>query len=106
MTFIKNCIFKFSDTREAIEDFIANNILAKWDNYKRVDDLRTAANMAVINFVIGYAEANGIPAYQIPQETKEKIARAGAKVEKKLNALLQKQLMKKSKMYKDRHNVN
>ena len=102
---IKKIIFKFDDTREHIEDFIANNILAKWDNYKRVDDLRMAANMAIINFVISYAESQGIPAYAIPQETKEKIAKAGAKVEKKLNALLQKQLQKKSKMYKERHNV-
>ena len=106
MTFIKNCIFKFSDTREAIEDFIASNILEKWDSYKKADDLRYIANMAVINFVIGYAEAKGIPAHNISQDTKEKIAKAGAKVEKKLNALLQKQLQKKSKMYKERHNVN
>lgn len=102
---IKNIFLKIDDTRENIEDFIANNILAKWDNYKRVDDLRMAANMAVINFVITYVESQGIPAYQIPQETKEKIAKSAVKVEKKLNALLQKQLQKKSKMYKDKHNV-
>ena len=102
---IKNIFLKIDDTRETIEDFIANNILAKWDNYKRVDDLRMAANMAVINLVISYAESQGIPAAAIPQETKEKIAKSAVKVEKKLNALLQKQLQKKSKMYKDRHNV-
>ena len=102
---IKNIFLKIDDTRETIEDFIANNILAKWDNYKRVDDLRMAANMAVINLVISYAESQGIPADAIPQETKEKIAKSAVKVEKKLNALLQKQLQKKSKMYKDRHNV-
>ena len=106
MVNFKNIIFKIDDTREAIEDFIASNVLAKWDNYKKVDDIRISANMAVINFVIAYAETRGLPANQIPQETRQKIARAGAKVEKKLNALLQKQLMKKSKMYKDRHNVN
>lgn len=106
MQFIKNIIFKFDDTREAIEDFIVSNVLEKWDSYEKVDDLRFAANMAVINFAIGYIDAQGIPANQIPQEVKEKIAKAGAKVEKKLNALLQKQLQKKSKMYKDRHNVN
>lgn len=106
MPFFKKVVFKIDDSREAIEDFIANNILAKWDSYKRVDDLRMAANMAIINFVISYAESQGIPADAIPQETKEKIAKGAVKVEKKLNALLQKQLMKKSKMYKDRHNVN
>lgn len=103
---IEKIIFKIDDTREAIEDFIASNILAKWDNYKKVDDIRISANMAVINFVIAYAETQGIPVNQIPQSTREKIAKAGAKVEKKLNALLQKQLQKKSKMYKDRHNGN
>lgn len=102
---IKNIIFKIDDVREHIEDFIASNVLAKWDNYKKVDDIRISANMAVINFVIAYADTQGIPANQIPQETRQKIAKAGAKVEKKLNALLQKQLQKKSKMYKDRHNV-
>ena len=104
MQFIKNIIFKFDDTREAIEDFIVSNVLEKWDSYEKVDDLRFAANMAVINFAIGYIDAQGIPANQIPQDVKEKIAKAGAKVEKKLNALLQKQLQKKSKMYRKRHN--
>lgn len=104
MQFIKNIIFKFDDTREAIEDFIVSNVLAKWDSYEKVDDLRFAANMAVINFAIGYIDAQGIPANQIPQDVKEKIAKASAKVEKKLNALLQKQLQKKSKMYRKRHN--
>ena len=106
MPFIKNIIFKFDDTREAIEDFIVSNVLEKWDSYEKVDDLRFAANMAVINFAIGYIDAQGIPANQIPQDVKEKIAKAGAKVEKKLNALLQKQLQKKSKMYKKRHGNN
>lgn len=105
MALIKNIIFKFDDIREHIEDFIVSNVLAKWDSYEKVDDLRFAANMAVINFAVGYIDAQGIPANQIPQEVKEKIAKAGAKVEKKLNALLQKQLQKKSKIYKDRHNV-
>lgn len=105
MVKIKQFLFKIDDTREAIEDFIASNILAKWDSYKKVDDIRFAVNMAVINFVIAYAETQGIPASQIPQETKQKIAKAGTKIEKKLNVLLQKQLQKKSKMYKERHNV-
>lgn len=105
MTFIKKAILKIDDTREHIEDFIASNVLVKWDNFKKADDLRICANMAVINFVIAYAESQGLPANQIPQVTREKIAKAGAKVEKKLNALLQKQLQKKSKMYKERHNV-
>ena len=39
--------------------------------------------MAVINFAIGYIDAQGIPANQM-QDVKEKIAKAGAKVEKKI----------------------
>ena len=106
MNKLKEIIIKTDEVREKAEDFIVSNVLAKWDSYEKVDDLRFAANMAVINFAVGYIDAQGIPANQIPQEVKEKIAKAGAKVEKKLNALLQKQLQKKSKMYKDRHNVN
>lgn len=102
---LKQIIFKIDDKREHIEDFIASNVLAKWDNFSKADDVRIAVNMALINFVISYAETQGIPANTIPQETRQKVAKAGAKVEKKLNALLQKQLQKKSKMYKDRHNV-
>ena len=36
-------------------------------------------------------------------DEREKLAKSGAKVEKKLNGKLQQQLQKKSKMYKDRH---
>ena len=101
----KQIINKIDDKREHIEDFIANNILAKWSNYKKADDLRVAVNIAIINFVIAYAENQGLPCEAMPTEVRQKLAKAGAKVEKKMNALLQKQLMKKSKMYKDRHNV-
>ena len=106
MEHIKKAIIKADEIREKAEDFIVSNVLQKWDEFNKTDDLRLVANMAIINFVISYAETQGIPASQIPQETKLKIAKAGAKVEKKLNALLQKQLSKKSKMYRKRHNVN
>ena len=102
---LKQIIFKIDDTREHIEDFIVTNVLAKWDNYKKADDVRVAVNLAVINFAIAYAETQGLPCEYVPQEVREKVAKAGVKVEKKLNALLQKQLQKKSKVYKDRHNV-
>lgn len=102
---IKQIIFKIDDTREHIEDFIVSNVLQKWDNFSRSDDLRVAVNLAVINFALAYAQTKGIPAEQVPQDVREKLAKAGAKVEKKLNAKLQQQLQKKSKMYKDRHNV-
>lgn len=101
----KQIIFKIDDTREHIEDFIASNVLAKWDNYKKVDDIRISANLAVINYALAYAQTQGIPAEQVPQEVREKLAKSAAKIEKKLNAKLQQQLLKKSKMYKDKHNV-
>jgi hypothetical protein len=102
---LKQIIFKIDDKREHIEDFIASNVLAKWDNFSKADDVRIAVNMALINFVIAYAESQGLPCECMSQEVRQKLAKAGAKVEKKLNALLQKQLQKKSKMYKERHNV-
>ena len=101
----KKIIIEIDEKRENIEDFIANNILARWSSYKKADDLRYVANMAIINCVIAYANSQGIPADTIPVATREKIAKSAVKVEKKLNALLQKQLLKKSKVYKDRHNV-
>ena len=101
----KKIIFKIDDKRENIEDFIVNNVLQKWDNFSKVDDVRVAVNLAVINFALAYAQTKGLPAEQVPQEVREKLAKSGAKIEKKLNAKLQQQLMKKSKMYKDRHNV-
>lgn len=105
MGIFKKGILKIDDTREAIEDYIASHILARWSTYKKADDLRYIANMAIINFAIAYANSQGIPADTIPVATREKIAKSAVKVEKKLNALLQKQLQKKSKVYKDRHNV-
>ena len=101
---LKQIIFKIDDTREHIEDFIVSNVLMRWDNFKKADDLRYAVNLAVINYALAYAQTQGIPAEQVPQEVREKLAKLGAKVEKKLNAKLQQQLQKKSKMYKDRHN--
>ena len=101
----KKIIFKIDDKRENIEDFIVNNVLQKWDNFSKVDDVRVAVNLAVINFALAYAQTKGLPAEQVPQEVREKLAKSGAKIEKMLNAKLQQQLMKKSKMYKDRHNV-
>ena len=102
---LKQIIFKIDDTREHIEDFIVTNVLQKWANFSKSDDLRVAVNLAVINFALAYAQTKGIPAEQVPQDVREKLAKSGAKVEKKLNAKLQQQLQKKSKMYKDRHNV-
>ena len=96
---IKKTIVKIDEIRENIEDFIVSNVLQRWDNFKKADDVRVAVNLAVINFALAYAQIKGIPAEQVPQEVREKLAKAGAKVEKKLNNKLQQQLKKKSKIY-------
>ena len=99
---IKKAIVKIDEIREHIEDFIVSNVLQRWDNFSKSDDLRIAVNLAVINFALAYAQTKGIPAEQVPQEVREKVAKSGARIEKKLNAKLQQQLLKKSKMYSAR----
>ena len=96
---IKKIIVKIDETRENIEDFIVSNVLQRWDNFSKSDDLRVAVNLAVINFALAYAQTKGIPAEQVPQEVREKLAKSGAKIEKNLNHKLQRQLNKKSKIY-------
>ena len=100
---IKKAIIILDEKREHIEDFIASHILEKWNSFSKVDDLRYITNMAMINFVLAFAETKGISTNEVPQEVKEKIAKATVKIERKLCKILQAQLQKKSKMYKDRH---
>lgn len=98
---LKKVYIRIDDRREKVEDFIADNILKRWDELKNVDDLRKAGTLAVINAVSAYAQAYGIPA--LTDDVKEKIAEANVKVLKKLNSKLQKQLKKKSKAYIERN---
>lgn len=95
--FAKKFYIKIDDRRENVEDFIADNILKRWDELKTVDDLRKAGTLAVINVVSAYAQTYGLPA--LSDEIKEQIANANVKVLKTLNNRLQKQLKKKSKRY-------
>jgi ribosomal protein L13E len=99
--FAKKIYIKIDDRRENVEDFIADNILKRWDELKNVDDLRKAGTLAVINVVSAYAQTYGLPA--LTDDVKERIADANVKVLKKLNNQLQKQLKKKSKSYKERN---
>jgi len=99
--FAKKIYVVIDDRRENVEDFIADNILKRWDELKNVDDLRKAGTLAVINVVSAYAQTYGLPA--LTDEVKEQIATANVKVLKKLNNDLQKQLKKKSKAYKERN---
>lgn len=99
--FAKKIFIKIDDKREKVEDFIADNILKRWDELKNVDDLRKAGTLAVINVVSAYAQSHGFPA--LTDEVKEQIANANVKVLKNLNNKLQKQFKKKSKAYRERN---
>jgi ribosomal protein L13E len=94
---VKKIYINIDNRRENVEDFIADNILKRWDELKNVDDLRRAGTLAVINVVSAYAQTYGLPA--LSEDVKEKIADANVKVLKKLNNKLQEQLKKKSKRY-------
>ena len=94
---VKKIYINIDNRRENVEDFIADNILKRWDELKSVDDLRKAGTLAVINVVSAYAQTYGLPA--LSDEIKEQIANANVKVLKTLNNRLQKQLKKKSKRY-------
>lgn len=98
----KKIFIKIDDRRESIEDFIADNILKRWDEMKGINDLRKIGSLVLINAVSSYAMYYGLPA--LTNEVKEQIADANVKVLKKLNNKLQKQLKKKSKGYMERHN--
>ena len=98
---LKSLYLKIDDKREKIEDFIADNVLKRWDELKNIDDLRKAGSLAVINAVSAYAMTYGLPA--LTDDVKEQIANANVKVLKRLNRKLQKQLKKKSKGYINRH---
>lgn len=93
----KKLYIKIDDRREKVEDFIADNILKRWDELKNVDDLRKAGTLVVINVVSAYAQTYGLPA--LTDDIKEQIATANVKVLKNLNNKFQKQLKKKSKEY-------
>ena len=95
--FARKVFINIDNRRENVEDFIADNILKRWDELKNVDDLRRAGTLAVINVVSAYAQTYGLPA--LSEDVKEKIADANVKVLKKLNNKLQDQLKKKSKRY-------
>lgn len=101
MKLLKTLYIKIDDKREKIEDFIADNILKRWDEMKGVNDLRKIASLTLINAVSSYAMCYGLPA--LTNDVKEQIAEVNVKVLKKLNNKLQRQLKKKSKGYMKRH---
>lgn len=100
MSKLKKIIIKINEKRENIEDFIADNVLAKWDNYQKADDIRKQVNLALINVVCGYMTTYGVI---MPENIKNSVASYGVRLEKSLNKKLQKQLKKKSKIYKENH---
>ena len=98
---VKKIYINIDDRRENVEDFIADNILKRWDELKNVDDLRRAGTLAVINVISAYVQTYGLPA--LTEDVKEKIADANVKVLKRFNNEMQKRLKKKSKAYKERN---
>ncbi len=100
MSRLKKIIIKIDEKRENAEDFIANNVLAKWDNFQKADDIRKQVNLAIINLACGYVATYGVT---VPDNVKNSVAIYGVKLEKLLNKKLQKQLKKKSKIYKENH---
>lgn len=100
---IHTIFVKIDDFREEkLEVFLAN-CLKKYDSFNDKYEIRIAINKAIIDAVLGYAQAEGLQVEKIPNEAKVKIAEEGAKIEKKLNNFLQKQLRKTSKKYQERH---
>lgn len=99
----KQIILKIDDTRENLEDFIVDNVLVKWDEYKNADALREQVCKMLVASANAYVMTYGV---SMPDDVQEKVAKYGVKLMKNLNAKLQTQLSKKSKMYKDRHNGN
>lgn len=100
----KSIIIKLDDLREEkLEDFLANDVLKRFDELKNADDIRKAVNLAIINAVGAYASTYGLPA--LNDDVKKQINETAIKVEKALNKKLQSQLNKKSKAYIARHTV-
>lgn len=94
----KKIVITIDNKREKLEDFIADRILARIDNSTKVDELEKKAIIAGLTAGNAYLTTYGVPV--IPDEVKEKIADTGVKALNKANKLLQKQLKKKSKLYK------
>lgn len=98
----KNIIIKLDDFREEkLEDFIANDILAKLETSSKIDELEKQAIIAGITAANAYMSTYGVPI--LPDGIKQKIADAGVKALNKANKMLQKKLNKKSKSYRKRH---
>jgi len=75
--------------------------LSKIDECESIDSLQEKAIIAAITAANAYATTYGVPS--IPDDIKEKIAKASVKILGKANKKLQVQLKKKSKAYTKRH---
>ena len=97
----KSIILRIDDFREEkLEDFIANEILGKIDECKKIDELERQAILVGIKSANMYLVTYGVPT--LPNEVEEQIANLSVKALGKGNRLLQKQLKKKSKRYRAR----
>lgn len=97
---IKDIIIKIDEHRENLEDFIVDNVLVRWNEYENADALREQVCKMLVASANAYVMTYGV---SMPDEVQEKVAKYGAKLMKNLNAKLQTQLSKKSKMYRKNH---
>ena len=103
---IRTIYIKIDNKREMLEDFIADDILKKFDESKNAEQIREIVALAAVNALCAFAVSEGIPADKINSDMRKKIAQTSAKVFKKINNKLQKQLKKKSKTYKNNNGEN
>ena len=99
MSILKKVIEKSEDSREFIEDFLANNFLVKIETSTKVDEIEEKAIITAISCAEAYFSKTGL----ITTDVKQSIAKQTVSVIGKANKLLQKQLKKKSQGYLARH---
>lgn len=90
--YLKKIYIKVHNKRETIENFVADRILKKIDESKKVDDLEKILISASIDVVEKYLETYNIP--KLTKTQKENVTSAIIKGLSKANKKLQKQLKK------------
>lgn len=98
---LKKIYVVIDNKREEIEDFVADKILFNLDENIHLDALEEKAILAAMDAAALYLKTYGVPT--LPDDIKNKIAKASVKAIGKANKKIQKQLKKKSASYKKRH---
>lgn len=98
---LKKIIIFIDDKREYIEDVVANKYLKALDESSVVDTLEEKVIVIACEVIQAYLTTYNVP--EIPADAKKQISKQIVKGISKANKLLQKQLRKKSKRYKEIH---